>query len=304
MKKVKITSTISNKLGKTGLKLKKHSPQILLIFGVAGLAGSTILACRATTKINKPIEEIKTASEEYHKRFEGVENKAVKREGQRDLATKYIHAGTDLIKLYTPAVLLGASSLTCILTSHRILSDRYAAASAACTSAMAGFTEYRAKVRERFGEEVDKELRYNINPKTVETTVIDENTGKEKKSKTKTKIADVGELGPFTKIYDETCKFWNSNMDYNLSRLRMEEEYVNHTLKTRGYMSVNDVYERIGFEPIPEGQIYGWVYDKPGDYISFGIDEINREKVQDFADGYVTSLALDFNVQGNILDKI
>lgn len=303
MKKLKIAENLSVKLGKTGLKLKKASPQILLVAGVVGLVGSTVLACRATMKISDPLDEVKDASEKYHTRFAAVENKSLKKEAQKELATAYLHTGKEFAKLYAPAVMLGATSLTCILTSHRILSDRYAAASAACTSAMAGFTEYRARVRERYGAEVDKELRYNITQKTVEQTVTDEN-GKTKKQKTKVGIADTGELGSFTRMYDNTCKFWDNAMSYNLSRLRMEEEYVNHMLKSRGYMTVNDVYERIGLDPVPEGQIYGWVYEKPGDYISFGIDEINRETVQDFADGYITSLVLEFNVQGNILDKI
>lgn len=303
MNKIKIAERASAKLGKTGLRLKKYSPQILLVTGVVGFVGSAILACRATTKIGQTVSEVKEVSEKYRARFAEVENKTLKREGQKELTTTYLHAGKELTKLYAPSVLVGAASLTCILTSHHILSNRYAAASAACTSAMAGFTEYRTRVRERYGAEVDKELRYNTSMKTVERTVIDEK-GKEKKSKTKENISNPGELGIFTKLYDETCNYWNDNMAYNLSRLRMEEEYVNHALKSRGYMSVNDVYERIGFDPIPEGQIYGWVYEQPGDYISFGIDEINRESVQDFADGIVTSLVLDFNVQGNILDRI
>lgn len=169
---------------------------------------------------------------------------------------------------------------------------------------MAGFAEYRGNVRARFGSDVDKELRYNITPKTVEGTIIDDKTGKAKKTKEKIGVAAPGELSLFGRIYEKGCKYWNDDTEYTLNRLRMEEEFANHTLKSRGYIFLNDVYERIGFKPIPEGQLYGWVYEKTGDHVSFGIDELNREIVQDFADGYVKALALDFNVQGNILEKL
>lgn len=303
MSKAKVMTKITNKFGKTGLKIRKYSPQIFMVLGVGGVITGTVLACVATTKVNEPIQKVRTASEKYRNDPESNDKELVK-SNKNELVKAYTLSAVDVCKLYAPAAITGAISISCILTSNKILNDRYVAASTACASAMAGFSEYRARVREKYGDAADKALHYNTSPKTVETTEKDEKTGKEKKSKKKVDISDLGEVGPFTKVYDESCKFWDQNMDYNLNRLKMEEEYATHTLRTRGYMSINDVYERIGFDPVPEGQIYGWVYERPGDYISFGIDEISRETQQDFADGCVKSLVLNFNVQGNILDRI
>lgn len=308
MKQKVLMARISGKIGKAGLKLRKHSPQIMLVAGVVGVVTSTIMACRATTKLNGIMDKTKKTSEKIHQYADADDTSLPEpyssEDAKKDLVITYAHTVKDIIKLYAPSVMVGVLSLSGIIVSHRILNDRYLAATSTCASVMAGFAEYRSNVRERFGRDVDKELRYNITNKTIERKEIDEQTGKSKKVKEKIGIAAPGTLSPFAKIFDSSCKYWNNDCDYNLNRLRMEEEYANHTLKSRGYIFLNEVYERIGFKPVPEGQLYGWIYDKPGDYVSFGIDELNRETVQDFADGYVKELALDFNVQGNIIEKL
>ena len=64
----------------------------------------------------------------------------------------------------------------------------------------------------------------------------------------------------------------------------------------------------LGIERTKAGQIVGWVYDEDnplGDnYVDFGIYDINREKSRDFVNGYERVILLDFNVDGNILDRI
>ncbi|MFQ7396483.1 MAG: DUF6353 family protein [Neglectibacter sp.] len=43
----------------------------------------------------------------------------------------YAHTGFQYIRLYAPAVLLGAASITCILTSHKLMRKRNMALAAA-----------------------------------------------------------------------------------------------------------------------------------------------------------------------------
>ena len=45
---------IKRTLMKAGMKLKKHSPEILMGLGIAGTVTSTVLACKATLKIDDP----------------------------------------------------------------------------------------------------------------------------------------------------------------------------------------------------------------------------------------------------------
>ena len=47
-----IVEKTSRTLCKAGLKLKKHSPEILVVGGVVGLVTSGVMACKATTKLS------------------------------------------------------------------------------------------------------------------------------------------------------------------------------------------------------------------------------------------------------------
>ena len=44
-------------LGRAGLYLKKYAPEILIGAGVTGIVTSTVIACKATTKLNDVIED-------------------------------------------------------------------------------------------------------------------------------------------------------------------------------------------------------------------------------------------------------
>ena len=51
--KTEIVKSISGIANKSVMKLKKHSPEILVVAGIAGTVVSAIIACKATTKVNK-----------------------------------------------------------------------------------------------------------------------------------------------------------------------------------------------------------------------------------------------------------
>lgn len=70
--------------------------------------------------------------------------------------------------------MLGGLSITAILTSNNILRKRNIALAAAYTALDKSFKEYRGRVIERFGKELDRELKYNIKAKEVEETVVSE----------------------------------------------------------------------------------------------------------------------------------
>ena len=127
-------------------------------------------------------------------------------DARNDRIQVYSHTGFQYVKLYAPAVLLGAASITCILTSHKLMRKRNMALAAAYATLDKHFKDYRGRVLERFGEQVEKELRYNIKAKEIETTVVDEN-GKEKKVKETVDVAaegwDPSKYSPYARIFDE-----------------------------------------------------------------------------------------------------
>ena len=181
MNKTEIMNKATKAFYKVGFTLKKHSPEILVVAGVVGTVVSAVLACRATTKVSEIMTDTKIDVDAVHKCLETQSEEDYSREdGKKDLVIIYAKTGFELAKLYAPSVLLGVASITSILASNNILRKRNVALTAAYATLDKCFKEYRGNVVERFGEQVDRELRYAIKAKKFEETVVDEKTGKEK----------------------------------------------------------------------------------------------------------------------------
>lgn len=308
MNKTEIVNRISGAVGRAGLRLKKHSPEILVVTGVVGIVASAVIACRATTKISEILEPAKEELDAIHHAMatEPLETYS-EEDGKKELTIVYVRTGVQLAKLYAPAVVLGALSIVSILASNDILRKRYGAMTAAYAAVDRGFKEYQHRVAERFGEETEREIRYGIKAKEIEETVTDEN-GKEKKVKKTVNVADSTEHSPYARFYDDGCEGWQKDSEYNLMFLRAEQNYANDRLKARGYLFLNEVYERLGIPTTKAGQMVGWVY-KPDDpkysnYVDFGIYDMYRQKCREFVNGHERTILLDFNVDGDILDLI
>lgn len=311
MNKTEIVGNVGKAFYKAKFILTKHSPELLVASGVIGMVAGAVLACRATTKINGILSQAKSDVAEIHMALEErPEEEYSSEDGKKDLTLVYIQTGAKFAKLYAPAVILGALSIAGILASNNILRKRNVALAAAYAVVDKGFKEYRSRVVERFGETVDRELKYNIKAKKFEETVMDDGSGKEKKVKTTVNIADPNEYSDFARFFDEASKNWEKNSEYNLMFLRAEQNYANDRLRARGYLFLNEVYERLGIPMTKAGQIVGWLYrpDDPeyqGDnYVDFGIYEVDRERSRAFVNGHERSILLDFNVDGPILDSI
>lgn len=305
---MKITKSIGKIFTKIGTKTKKHSPEILVVGGVVGVVVSAVMACRATTKVNDIMSGMKEELNniENCSANEDIEEYTQEDE-KKDKIIVYTQTSVKLVKLYAPSVILGIFSLTCILTSNDILRKRNAALAAAYSAVDSGFKKYRKRVVERFGEEVDKELRYNIDSQKVEETVIDEN-GKEIKVEKEVKIGNPDTYSEYARFFDESCEYWEKDSEYNLFFLKSRQQYANDMLVSRGYLFLNEVYDMLGIPKTKAGQIVGWVYDANNpvsdNYVDFGMYDINRESAREFINGYERVILLDFNVDGNILDRI
>lgn len=305
-----IIKSAGTALSKIGFKIRKHSPEILVTAGVVGTVASTIMACKATTKVSDILEDTKAKVDQVHMVLEDndiSEDRYSQEDSKKDLAIIYAQSGIQFVKLYGPAVALGVLSLGCILTSNNILRKRNVALAAAYTAIDQGFKEYRGRVVDRFGEAVDRELKYNIKAKKITETVTDEETGKEKKvKKTVDVISDSNGYSPYARFFDEASPAWEKDPEYNLMFLRAQQQYANDLLRARGHLFLNEVYDMLGIPRSKAGQVVGWVYDENnpiGDnHVDFGIYDIRREVVRDFVNGYERSILLDFNVDGNIWD--
>ena len=307
MKKETFMKTVNAKTRKIGIKLKKHSPEILLVAGLGGAVVSAVMACKATTKLSTIMEESKNNLEAIHKCSEDKEmaDTYSVEDAKKDTTIVYVQTGVKLAKLYAPAIAVGIVSATSILAANNIMRKRNVALTAALTTTDQAFKEYRSRVVDKFGEQVDKELKYDIKAKKFEETVTDPETGREKKSKNTVSIANPG-CSEYARFFDETCKGYERETQYNLMFLRAQQQFANDKLVADGFLFLNDVYDMLGIDKTPTGQLVGWKYDElnndVGDnYVDFGIMETNRETEDG---GYEPVILLDFNVDGDILHLI
>lgn len=302
-------------INKVKFNVVKHSPEILMGLGIAGVITSTVLACRSTLKV----QEILDYKEENMNNIkevlaEGRED-YTEEDARKDKTIIMTTTAIRIMKLYIPSVIIGAGSIACLLESHNVMRNRNAGLAAALAATTESFKQYRERVTEKYGDEVDKEMRYGIKKEKKEKD------GK----KTKEEIVvgcDEKELSGYARYFNENNINWSDDPQFNLMFLRQNQNWANDKLISQGYLYLNDVYESLGFPKSKAGQVVGWVYDpnnnEHGDnYVDFGIYDLNvkgyrdemtndtiAEERQDFINGYKSSILLDFNVDGNIWETM
>ena len=302
--KTEIMKSVNGVASKTVMKLKKHSPEILVVAGIAGTVVSAVLACKATTKVAEILDETNGTLDTIH---EGMKTGAINgqeyttEDGKKDTVVVYAQTGMKLAKLYGPAIILGTLSIISILASNNILRKRNVALGAAYAAIDKSFKEYRGRVIERFGEQVDTELKYGIKAKKFEEIEVDPETGKEKKVKKTVMIADPNLQSDYAVYFDSKSRNYETNPDYNRMFLKAQQAFANDKLQTRGHLFLNEVLDDLDLPRTPAGQIVGWTKDGPDGYVNFRIVEVERET----EDGrHEPALLLDFNVEGNIWEKM
>ena len=300
-------------------KLKKYSPEILIVTGIAGGIAGTVMACKATTKAVPVLEKAKEELDTIHKNNleESLEDSCSQEDTNKKLASVYTHTGIELIKLYAPSLILGGFSITSILASNNILRKRSAAIGAAYVILDKSFKEYRGRVIERFGKEVDRELKNNVKSVKFKETETDPETGKEKKVEKTAFVVNPSDISGYARFFeqyttDESGKtilnpHWESNNEYNLMFIKAQERYANDLLHAKKRLFLNDVYEMLGLPRTKAGQVVGWVYNPEnpsGDnYVDFGLYADNLS-YSDFVNGHDPAILLDFNVDGNVWESM
>ena len=291
--------TMSAKMARQLLIGKKHSPTILFVGGIVGAVTSTVLACRATLKLDEVLEETQNDMHNAKQLHDSGHTDYPEVEYKRDMTILYIRTGVKIVKLYGPAVILGASSIAALTGSHKILNTRNAALTAAYATIDKAFGEYRQRVVDELGEDADRQFRY-----ASETRTIVEETDQGPKTSDVVRVAPNTPSG-YARFFDEVSPNWSPTPEYNLLFLRCQQNYANDMLKARGHVFLNEVYDQLGLERSKSGAVVGWVLGKDGDnFIDFGVFDGANPRARDFVNGREGSILLDFNVDGVILDKI
>lgn len=292
---------------KLELRCRKHSPEMLIIAGTIGIVGSCVMACKATTKLSEILDDAKEQIDEIEDAVEHPERlpqEYTTEMAKSDTTKVKLQTGMKIAKLYAPSVALGTLSLVSIITSHNILRKRNAALAIAYATLDDNFKKYRERVVDRFGEALDRELRYNVKTKVIEETAVDEK-GKEKKVSKTIDVVENITPSEFCCFFDESSPNWTESPEYNKSFLINQQNYFNDKLRADGFVFLNDVRRALGVPLLRKGQTYGWIYRDTGSndgYIDFNIFDVHKKEKRDFVTGYEPSILLDFNVDGPIVD--
>lgn len=271
------------------LTTRRYSPEILVGVGIVSLLGAGVLAARSTLKLNETVDRIADRTDKAKEAVaEGAPTKMI--------AKAYGHNTLDMVKLYGPSVSLAVVGVVAICGSYGILRNRNLALVGAYKALETSYNAYRERVREEVGEEKEQNLYLGLK----EVSEKNPETGKVEKFKT---AGDPTKISPYARFFDRDNKNYDhASADANFAFLRTVQEYATLKLQSQGYLLLNDVYDRLGFERTSIGAVNGWVLDEHSDgYVDFGMYNTRNSA---FINGDEKVLLVDFNVDGFILDQI
>ena len=224
MKKEVLTKVVTD----VKTTMSKHSPEILMGVGIAGMVATTVLAVKATPKALKLIEEAQAE--------------------QEDLMTP-VEKTKACWKCYIPAVTTGVFSIACIIGANSVHARRNAGLAAAYKLSETALTEYRDKVIETIGEKKEKQVREKVDKERIEKNPVNANDVTVTNSQYNTLCYD-----PLSGRY-----FYSDIEHIKRSENKLNKQMV-HDIN--GYVSVNDLYDELGLEYTSIGFDLGWNVDK------------------------------------------
>lgn len=274
------------------IKLKKASPHILTGLGVIGVGATAVAASKATLKVDLLVDEAVA----YNEHINSLEYDT-KADKAKDRLYFYGHTAWKFTKLYTPTLIIGGLTVSSIVGSHRIMHQRNVILGASYAALDSAYKKYRETVVERFGEDIENEIR-------TRSEFLSRDTDESTDDISREELEDSPLEGdPYIRLFDECNPNWQRNADMNLHFLKISQAQMNDKLRVRGHVFLNDVFDQLGMPRTPAGAVTGWVRDNPhGDgEIDFGLYKPTNV---DFLNGNERSVWLEFNVDGVVYDLI
>jgi len=298
MKLQLIKNAVTSKVARQVLVARKNSPVILFAAGTVGMVGTAVLASRATLKLEGVIEEAEK------KKLQITQEGASYKLAMSDIHVLRLQTAMQIGRLYAPAIGLGIVSVGCLTGAHVTLTKRNTAVMAAYAALNKGYEEYRERVREQFGEEAERKLRYDGQHGNF--VQEDENGKKTKTPVTRSRLK--GDYSEYARLWSKETSLQVKDIpEYNLAYLTGKQNWMNDRLRARGHVFLNEVYDELGLSRTKAGSVVGWVLDggDSDNFIDFGIlDPTDPQRILDFITGEEGGIWLDFNVDGVIYDLI
>lgn len=293
--------------------LSDNKDKVLLGLGLTAGLGTVVASSKATLKAQDIVKDHNLKKEFISFQESVCPGYKGSDEHKKDVVKIYTDTTKAMVKTYIPAVVLGATSVACIVGEHCIMQSKVnnlektvASLSAAYVAVDAAFKKYRKNVIAKYGEEEDRKLRYDIHEEEVEET-----NEKGKTKKVKKEFAGEFNKDEFVIFFNgdnQTNFVWKDPMKYhpdwnaNARVLVGIEDWLNKKLRIEGFVSWNDLLDELGMKKNKKYQIFGWKYDpeNPDKKIKLGInDPINRRLLDGSEE---ECMILEPNIDGIIVD--
>lgn len=247
-------------IGKINHKAKQYQPELFMILGLGTMVAGSVIAVRNTykkTSVRRLQHDIDMAEIEENV----VNEKITEEEAKHEIKKVSREYAVDVVKYYAVPVTMEIAGITMVLASNHIMRKRVAGVTAAFTTVSTAFDAYRERVRERYGEDVERSIY--LNEKQVEIGEMDEK-GKVKKKTITVADPDISSIGRyFTRKNDN----WSESEAFLQDFWQMQASYLTDKLRgTKGYVLLNEIYNAYGFDEDTEAGItVGKVYEPHGD---------------------------------------
>ena len=137
---------------------------------------------------------------------------------------------------YIPTAVTGAATIACIFSAQILNKRQQAALTSAYALLNQSYQEYKNKVDELYGEEAGEKVRAEI--------------AKDKYEESKVEVHDGKQL--FFDFY--SGRYFESTLEH----VRWAEYELNRAVKVNGGASLNEFYDFLGLEELPEYYMLGW----------------------------------------------
>ena len=202
-------------LRQSHLFLKRNASTILTCAGGAGVIATSVMAVKATPKALRSIDEAKKEKGEELTKMEIVKV-----------------AGP----AYIPAAVVGLSTIACVFGANVLNKRSQASLASAYALLDSSYKEYRAKVKDLYGEEVDTHIKKEI--------------AKDKYAENDISVEDGKEL-----FYDD---FSGRYFESTLADVKGAEYDINKIIAESGSAFVNEFYDLLKIPTIEGGDELGW----------------------------------------------
>ncbi len=290
---------IKNFFGRIGQKVKDHRNDLFMIVGTAGILGGTVLLCKETLKAPAILDAYKEAKKELESEAEVSEEPIDKKE----LTKLRAKTAGKMVLNFLPGGIVEVSGIGMQWNAYGNVKTACIGIGAAYAGLQSFVENYRAGVREKYGEDADKELAYGMHKETVVKVAEDGTETTEEIEVYPEKQDDMPSIYARYFAYPDATAAEKS-MTYNKHFLTSQEEAANRLLRAHKKVMLNDVYDMLGVRRSVAGNRVGWIYDKKapiGDNrIDFRIQEVYRKD----EDGeFEKVLMIDPNVDGPVEEK-